>query len=71
MSQKPGFTDVPGGIAGQGVSDLIQGFNQGMKNNGMPDFSRISSYQGNDQGVHTGSDTPTFARHGGNFGNKE
>ncbi len=71
MSEKPGFTDVPGGIAGQGVNDLIQGYNQGMNQNGTPDYSRVSSYHGNDHGVHTGQDTPTFGRHGGTFGNKD
>lgn len=70
MSNKPGFTDVPGGVAGQGVNDVMEGIQQGMEQNGAPDFSRISSYHGPDQGVHTGVDTPTFGRNGGEFGEK-
>lgn len=71
MTDRPGFTNVPGGIAGQNANDLIQGYNQGMEQNGVPDYSRISSYHGDNQGVHTGSTTPTIGRHGGTFGNKE
>lgn len=68
MSDKPGFTSVPGGVAGQGVGDLISGFNQGVAQNGTPDYSRVSSYGGQNSGVHTGSHTPTTGRHGGPFG---
>ncbi len=65
---KPGFTDTPGGVSGQGTSDVVEGMNQGMSNNGTPDYSRVSSYSGADKGVHAGSDTPTTSRHGGTFG---
>ncbi len=66
MSEKNGFTKVDGGIAGQGVSDVIQGIKQGTAQNGTPDYSRVSSYNGT-KGVHTGSSTPTVGRHGKDF----
>ena len=47
----------------QGASELIEGFKYN-------DFSRVSCYGGNDQGVHTGSNSPTIGRHNNlNFGN--
>lgn len=71
MADKPGFTNVPGGIAGQGVNDVINGIKQGNEMNGVPDYSRVSSYQGSNQGLHTGVDTPTIGRHGGGFGTEK
>lgn len=45
----------------QGIGELKNGFTYG-------DFSRVSLYSGN-QGVHTGSNSPTCGRNGNlNFG---
>lgn len=43
----------------QGAGDLMSGNRYG-------DFSRISAYSG-DGGLHTGSQSPTFGRHGQAF----
>ena len=44
----------------QGVGDLMAGSQYG-------DYSRFSAYRGADQGLHTGSNSPTFARGGEPF----
>lgn len=57
----------------QGVKEIIVGIKQG---GGDPqtgeggDYSRISAYRGKDEGLHTGSKSPTTGRHGEPFGNK-
>jgi hypothetical protein len=45
----------------QNIGDLKQGILQN-------DPSRISAYKGDDQGVHTGTDSATVGRHGDPFG---
>lgn len=65
---KPGFDNVNGFRVGQGVNDLIQGYNQGTAQNGTPDWSRTSAYCGPAGGCHTGSNTPTLGRGGAPFG---
>ena len=41
----------------QGIGELKQGYWK-------KDFSRISAYNGSDQGVHTGANSPTLIRGG-------
>lgn len=65
---KSGFDNVNGYRVGQGASDLIQGYKQGMAQNGTPDWSRMSAFRGSEGGCHIGSNTPTTARHGAPFG---
>ena len=45
----------------QGAGDLKAAYQYAK--GGTPDYSRISAYRGADVGVHTGSKSPTVARH--------
>lgn len=49
----------------QSAGDLIAGYRNG------EDYSRISAYRGEDEGLHTGSRSETLGRHGEAFGNQD
>ena len=47
-------------VINQGISEILKGLE-------MDDLTRISAYRGNDEGLHTGTNSPTKGRHGTPF----